>query len=350
MEYKTTFIESFTGTWLENYDTIIKCINCKQKLRIPIDKGNLRVTCPKCNYVFCYHPRLLLKKCLGIPLLLIGGCLSGLLIAYLNHFYDITDFYLFFIIPVGAIVLGLAANTGFVATLAFLRIRGINYSMLFLILMSGTLSLFTFWLSQYIVYSTGTITVNYISRIPPPELKLGEVEIKKMEDTLRSLHSSIKKSFDKLQRIKSIINQIEEKAESGLLIDQQEYERLILQYNSLVSMYNADVKRIQEFQHRYETKLNKINVLIDKFNRGEIGEEVIETKKEPIFKTYTFIDYIKKTYEKRTFRMFGLVRKKFFVTPSIDIEMGLFGLILLLLKQVGLFFALPAIWLLTNRR
>ncbi len=139
MDYKSTFIKSFIGRWTDNRKMTIRCINCKQKLRIPIDRGNLKVTCPKCNHTFRYSPHLLLKKCLGIPLLLIGGGLSGLLIAYLNHFYDITDFYLFFFIPVGAIVLGLAANTGFVATLAFLRIRGINYSILLLILISLTL-------------------------------------------------------------------------------------------------------------------------------------------------------------------------------------------------------------------
>ena len=350
MEYKSTFVESFTGRWLENYKTIAKCINCKQKIRIPIDKGNLRVTCPNCNHVFRYSPHLLLKKCLGIPLLLIGGGLSGLLIAYLNHFHDITGFYLFFIIPVGAIVLGLAANTGFVATLAFLRIRGINYSMLFLILMSGTIALFSFWLSQYIVYSTGTITVNYVSRIPPPEMKQGQAEIKQMEDALHSLHSSIENSSGELQRIKSIINQIERKAESGLIVGQQEYERLISQYNSLVSKHNVNVKRTQEFQGRYETKLSEVNVLIDKFNRGDIGKEVTETKKEPISKTYAFIDYTKKTYEKRSFRMFGLVGKVPLATPSADIEMGSFGLILLLLKQIGLFFALPALWLWANRQ
>lgn len=350
MEYKSTFIESFMGRWFDNRKTIIKCVNCKQRIRVPIDKGNLRVTCPKCNYVFRYSPHLLLKKCLGFPLLLIGGGLSGLLIAYLNHFYDITGFYLFFIIPVGAIGLGLSANIGFVATLAFLRTRGINYSMLFLILMSGSIALFAFWLSQYIVYSTGTITVNYVSRIPPPEMKQAEVEIKQMENTLRNLHSSIENSSEELQRIKSIINQMERKAELGLIVDQQEYERLILQYNSLVSKHNVDVERAQKLHSRYEAELSEVNALIDKFNRGDTGKEVTEIKKEPISKSYAFVDYIKKTYEKRTFLMFGLVGKVPLATPSADVEMGSFGLILLLLKQIGLFLALPGLWLWVNRQ
>jgi len=344
MEYKSAFVESFLGKWVDKRHTTIKCPNCKQKLLLPIDKGNLRVKCPKCDYVFYYSPHILFKKCLGFPVLLIGGGLSGLLVAYLNHFYDITSFYLFFIIPVGAIVLGLAANIGFIFILSFLRIKGINYSTLLLILMSGMIALFSFWLSQYIVYSTGTIPVNYVSRVPPPEIKKEQVKIKQMENTLHSLHSSIESSSDKLQRIKSIINQIEEKAKMGLVIDKHKDETLISQYNTLVSKHNINVKKAQELQSRYETKLSEVNALIDKFNRGEVGQKVVETKKEPIYKAYTFINYIKKTYEKRSFRMFGLIGKVPLVTPSVDIKLGLFGLILLLLKQIGLFFALSILW------
>lgn len=350
MKYNSTFIESFMGRWIDDAKTIIKCINCRQRIRIPIDKGNLKVTCPKCSCVFSYSPHLLLKKLLGIFLLLIGGGLSGVFIAYLNHFYDITGFYLFFIIPVGAIALGLAANTGFVATLAFLRTMGINYSMLFLVIVSGTIALFAFWLSQYIVYSTGIITVNYVSRIPPTRMGQAEAKIKQMENTLRNLHSSIENSSEELQRIKSIINQMERKAELGLIVDQQEYERLISQYNSLVSKHNVDVERAQKLDSRYGAELGEVNALIDKFNRGDIGKEVTEIKEEPISKSYAFVDYIRKTYEKRSFRMFGLVGKVPLATPSADIQMGSFGLSFLLLKQIGLFFALPGLWLWINRK
>lgn len=349
MEYKSTFVESFMGRWFDDCKTVIKCINCKQRMRVPINKGNLRVTCLKCNYVFRYSPRLLLKKCLGFPLLLIGGILSGILIAYLNHFYDITGFYFFFIIPVGAIVLGLAANIGFVATLAFLRTRRVNYSVVFLVIMSGSIALFTFWLSQYLVYSMNTITVNYVSRIPPPEMKQAETKLKQMKDTLYNLRTSIDNSFKELQRTKSIINRMERNVESGFIVDQEEYERLISKYNTLVSEHNANIKTEQKLHNRYKTRVNEVNDLINKLNRGEIGEKVTEMKKEPISKNYVFIDYIKKIYEKRSFRMFGLVGKIPLVTPSADIKMGSFGLFLLLLKQIGLFFALPALWLWTSR-
>lgn len=350
MEYKSTFVESFMGRWLDNHKTIIRCVNCKQRLRVPIDKGNLRVTCPKCKYAFRYSPHLLVKKCLGFPLLLTGGGLSGLLIAYLNHFYDITGFYLFFIIPVGAIGLGLSANIGFVATLAFLRTRGINYSILFLIMMSGMISLFAFWMSKYIVYSTGTITVKYVSRKPPCKLEKAKTELTQMEKTLKVYQSLIESSSQELQQIKSQISKIEHNSKLGFYVNRERYEKLVSQYNNLASKHNATVEKMQKLYNSYETKLVEINTLIDKFNRGEIGEEVTEIKKELISRNYSFMDYIKKTYEKRSFRLFGLVRKVPLATPSVDVEMGSFGLILLLLKQIGLFFALPAVWLWANRR
>jgi hypothetical protein len=134
------------------------------------------------------------------------------------------------------------------------------------------------------------------------------------------------------------------------IVNQEECRKLISMYNGLVSEYNVSLKTEQELYNRYEAKLNEVNALIDKFNRGEIGEELTEIKEEPISQRYTFIDYIKKTYEKRSFSMFALVGKVPLATPSVDIEMGSFGLILLLLKQIGLFFALPALWLWANRQ
>lgn len=295
MSYKSTSIKSFTGTWFGECTKVVECINCKQKLRIPIDKGNLTITCPKCNRSFPYKPHWLRKKNAGFIFLLIGGILSGLLAAYLNHFYDITNFYLLFVIPVGAIIFGLVANIGFIAALAFLRTSGTNYSRLSLVVMAGFIALFSFWLSQYIAYSSEEMTVNYISREVPPDIEMTKTEIEQMEYTFQNLP-----------------------------LTEQEHQRL----------YN-----------QYEEKVKEVNILIDEFNRGEIGKEVIEAKKEPISKNYTFIDYVKKSYAKSSFSMFGALGKMPIATLSEDIEMGSFGLIFLLLQQIGLFFALSALWL-----
>lgn len=31
---------------------VIECQKCSKKMRVPIKRGNIQVTCPKCNYVF----------------------------------------------------------------------------------------------------------------------------------------------------------------------------------------------------------------------------------------------------------------------------------------------------------
>lgn len=35
---------------------IIHCGRCLSKLRVPVDKGKIYVTCPVCRKVFVYHP------------------------------------------------------------------------------------------------------------------------------------------------------------------------------------------------------------------------------------------------------------------------------------------------------
>jgi len=295
MDYTSIFADTLLGRWFDTHKKIIKCAKCKQKLRIPINKGSLRVTCPKCKCTFDYSPHILLKKCFAFPLLLIGSAPCAILVAYLNHFYDITGFSLFFVIPAGSIVLGLGANIGFVASLAFLRTRGINYHVFVLILISGSLALCTFWLSQYIYYSTETATVQYYSREPPPELEWGKKEIKQLEARIDNLQSSIENSSRRLRKIESRIVQVKKDADLGYVIDQEDYQRLISQYNDLVSGHNTNVKKAQKLHSYYQAKLTELNALIDRFNRGEIGEEVTLIKKERVSKTYsTFIEYIKK--------------------------------------------------------
>ena len=63
MDYISVFIQSLQGkyTELHRFD-IKKCKNCNQKLRIPEDKGKLKVICPSCNYTFFYSPKIIVKK------------------------------------------------------------------------------------------------------------------------------------------------------------------------------------------------------------------------------------------------------------------------------------------------
>ncbi len=36
---------------------LIECEECRAKMRVPIDKGKLKVTCPKCKHVFDMTPQ-----------------------------------------------------------------------------------------------------------------------------------------------------------------------------------------------------------------------------------------------------------------------------------------------------
>jgi glutaredoxin len=35
---------------------VIECENCRARMRVPIDKGNLTVTCPKCKHAYNLKP------------------------------------------------------------------------------------------------------------------------------------------------------------------------------------------------------------------------------------------------------------------------------------------------------
>ncbi|MCX8128846.1 MAG: hypothetical protein N3I35_01955 [Clostridia bacterium] len=35
---------------------VINCVNCRNKLRVPLDKGKISVTCPVCRREFRYNP------------------------------------------------------------------------------------------------------------------------------------------------------------------------------------------------------------------------------------------------------------------------------------------------------
>ena len=165
MGYLSTFADSFEGISEHSYRTIIKCKQCKQKLRVPLDRANVQVNCPKCNRLFQYSPHLLLKKTFGFFLLIIGGIFFGALTGYLNHLYDITGFFLFFIIPWGAILFAVLTDIGFFAILAFLRIKGIDYSKLLLLLVLGLIALYAFWRSEYLSYANVFYPNNYISHV-----------------------------------------------------------------------------------------------------------------------------------------------------------------------------------------
>ena len=121
MKFLRTFIECYKGKWTENNKVVIKCRKCSQLLRVPTNKGKIEIVCSNCSNTFLYSPHLFIKKYYGAVLMLLIGIIFAVLIAYLNSLYDITGFYLLFIIPVGAIALGLLSNMGGMSNLVEIR-------------------------------------------------------------------------------------------------------------------------------------------------------------------------------------------------------------------------------------
>jgi len=63
---------------------IIKCAKCTRKLRIPTDKGKLKITCPKCKYSFSFDPDKLIQTNLR-------EFIDEAIDALLNFTYDVIE-------------------------------------------------------------------------------------------------------------------------------------------------------------------------------------------------------------------------------------------------------------------
>lgn len=155
MNFFRTFSESFKGSFREDNKIVIKCKKCKQLIRIPIDKGRLKVTCPnpKCNSQFQFYPNLKVKKFFSYFFILVGGLIFGFFLSNITFLLDIASFYIFFIFPVGAFLYGLIVNVGYIGFLSLIRMTTIKFSYLTVVLTSGFIVIFTFWLGQYAFYS-----------------------------------------------------------------------------------------------------------------------------------------------------------------------------------------------------
>lgn len=193
------------------------------------------------------------------------------------------------------------------------------------------------------------IKVSYISRVPPAQFEKSKNQLEQIKYNLKQSRALIESSSKEAENIKSQIERIECNADLATYADKAKYKKLIAKYNSLVSEHNENINKKKMLYKRYQAKHKEVNTIIDKFNKGEMGEEVNDIREEPISQNYTFFEYIKKTYQKKSFRFLGFVKTVPLATPAIDIEMGAYGLILLLLKQVGLIFAMPALWLLNKQ-
>ena len=345
--FKETFTQSFLGTWSGDKTTTVTCGICGHAFAAEADADDSDVTCPNCNHKFSFVLQPPQMKLGGIALLLIGGGISGAVIAYLNHFFDITGIYFFFVIPIGAIVFGLAANLGFVAFLAMLRTKGVNYNKALLVLLSAIISVSAYWLSEYTMYRSSTIEITYISS---PEIEEREAELEKMAIAIDSISSSIDESAKKIDTNESALEKLNKQLEAEPDGDPTEYNRLLSLDADLVTEHNKRVKKGEEIVAKYNARVVELNLLMDRLNTETTVTEGAEIKIEPLPQHLSFLEYIEESYANMSFHMFGARTRAPVSTPSADGQTGSSGLGFLFLKHIGFIFALPALWRQVARR
>ena len=189
MKYFDILLRSMTGELAFDNKNIIRCKGCHHKLSVPSNRGKVKIRCPNCGFIRTYSPTLLITQFIGIPLLILGGCLSGAVFGYLNHLYDITGLFFFFIIPFGAMFFSALANLGFFGILAFIRMRGVDYPSFLLVVLTSLIALLSFWGGEYIDYSKEKFSENnlpyknmisvqgqYVKKVEPPKSHPGLFE------------------------------------------------------------------------------------------------------------------------------------------------------------------------------
>jgi phage FluMu protein Com len=150
---------------LSNKKAVLECNQCNKLLKVPIDKGKLKVKCIYCSNEFKFKPSLLSTKSIASIFLLFSALIFSTIFSYISTFFDISGFYVFLIIPVGAIMFGFIANLGLMAGLAYLKDKGVTYKKSIIITLSIIVALYSFIGMNYISYIKGVITIQYIDDI-----------------------------------------------------------------------------------------------------------------------------------------------------------------------------------------
>lgn len=177
MKYKEHLFEIVSGSYSYDEKAVLKCGFCKTKMNVPNNKGDLVVTCPTCKIKFDFKLKFYkLKKKLGLIISIFVGLLVALMISFLNSAFNLCGFYVFFIIPAGAFLFGIISNLGFLCSLACLKSLNLAYSKALVLLIAGFIAIFSFWATEYFIYSNGSLQINYVSSNNSGEKKIVKTE------------------------------------------------------------------------------------------------------------------------------------------------------------------------------
>jgi chromosome segregation ATPase len=98
-----------------------------------------------------------------------------------------------------------------------------------------------------------------------------EIEQKKaaataLEARIRELDGRISTAEEQLRALKLRISEIENQAQDGMTADEQEYHRLVAQYNSIVEEHNSNLNSRNLHYAQYKVQQQEINSLVDRYN------------------------------------------------------------------------------------
>ncbi len=84
---------------------------------------------------------------------------------------------------------------------------------------------------------------------------------------VRELDQRINAAEERLRALKPRIAEMEDQAKNGMAADEQEYHRLVAQYNGIVEQHNSDLNARKELYAQYDAQLQEVNGLVDRYNR-----------------------------------------------------------------------------------
>lgn len=115
---------------------------------------------------------------------------------------------------------------------------------------------------------TTTYEPKYGSQTLLSEINTSKANLKKMEAELQEMDSSLETLSIRLKTLKTRIDGYESDAARGAYVNEYSYKEAINSHNELVTQSNNLLTSRQTKYTNYEQEFNRINEMIDRYNRG----------------------------------------------------------------------------------
>ena len=115
--------------------------------------------------------------------------------------------------------------------------------------------------------------VNELYRSQDQEIRSLQSMISKSKEELAGIEKELKGLSDSIESFKAEIEKTEvsikeskRRVMAGLKVDQNQYDKLVAKYNSLISLYNQKLELGKSVYISYENKFQETRALIDRYN------------------------------------------------------------------------------------